>query len=577
MKKPLGFLLTLVGLLTLVMPGVVHADVNNFTITDFAADYYLGTGDRQGTLKVDEQLSVNFSDYNHGLLRAIPNRYNGQSEHLKVLSVSRDGNSEPYSSYTSNDNQVLKIGDASRTVTGTHLYRISYQVENVIRFSGSHNELIWNTNGTQWTQPFTAETARLHVPASMADKQTNVHCYTGQFQSTGSDCTVARHGADTVFRTTRTLQAGETMTFATSFPQGTFTAPTAADWWHDNGLKLVAVVVPVLWAATIGYRKWHRDGKDSKGRGTIIPEYTAPKGVNPALADAVLHYQLTNKGLSATIIALAIRKHLKIVESDSAGLLGFGKHKEYRFEKLELASDPLQPHEQLVWDGLFEGRSKVATGELKGSFYKTVEQVKADVEQQLLSGGYVPRSQSATYLSFLGWIIGFLVLLGITAKLWPFFALGLGGGVAIFVLFTLIMPKRTQLGVATIDNLEGLKLYMDTAEKDRLAMLQSVDAPYAEDAGAPQKTVQLFEKLLPYAIVLGVEQSWAKQFEGIYTTPPDWYGGNWAAFNAGYLVSSLGNSMQAMNTAFAAPSSGGSGAGGGFSGGGGGGGGGGGW
>ena len=76
----------------------------------------------------------------------------------------------------------------------------------------------------------------------------------------------------------------------------------------------------------------------------------------------------------------------------------------------------------------------------------------------------------------------------------------------------------------------------------------------------PKQTVELFEKLLPYAMVLGVENEWAKQFADIYTTPPYWYNGNWNTFNAVYLTSSLTNSVGAMSTNFSAPSnSGGSG------------------
>jgi uncharacterized membrane protein len=129
------------------------------------------------------------------------------------------------------------------------------------------------------------------------------------------------------------------------------------------------------------------------------------------------------------------------------------------------------------------------------------------------------------------------------------------------------------------EKIKGLKLYLETAEKDRIAMLQSPDAPYAAKSSEPKKTVELFEKLLPFAIVLGVENQWAKQFESIYTTPPDWYSGNWGAFSAVYLASSLGGSMEAMGATFTpsgSSSSSGFG-GGGFSGGGGGGGGGGGW
>lgn len=118
-------------------------------------------------------------------------------------------------------------------------------------------------------------------------------------------------------------------------------------------------------------------------------------------------------------------------------------------------------------------------------------------------------------------------------------------------------------------------------EKDRLEKLQGPNAKYVERGPEPTRTVELFEKLLPFAVVMGVEKEWAKQFESIYKAVPDWYdGSNMSSFNSVYIASSLSSSMgQAVNTSFTPPSSSSSSGfgGGGFSGGGGGGGGGGGW
>jgi uncharacterized membrane protein len=114
----------------------------------------------------------------------------------------------------------------------------------------------------------------------------------------------------------------------------------------------------------------------------------------------------------------------------------------------------------------------------------------------------------------------------------------------------------------------GLKLYMNTTQKDRLKMLQSTDRPYAE----PTKTVELFEKLLPFAVALGVEKSWSKQFQSILTEPPSWYSGSTiVGFNASQLASGIGSATQTFSSSVESrsSSSGGSGGGGGGGGGGG--------
>lgn len=561
------------SLMLLLVPVVAHADVNDFTVTNFTADYYLSKADPQGKLAVRERLSVDFTSDNHGILRAIPKKYNGQDQHVKVTSVRRDGQTEMYSTYTSNGNEVLKIGNPNQTITGPHTYAISYSTVNVIRFDNDHNELIWNTNGTQWTRPFLAETATLHIANDVKAFQGLDVCFTGAQGSHAQHCTVDRQGQTTIFKTTQSLSPGETMTFFTDFPRGTFHKPTAVDWWQDNGAKVILGGLLFLVPSLLAYRKWQRDGKDLKGRGTIIPEYTPPDGLRAAEADAILHYSVTNKGISATLIDLAIRRHLKIVESRSKGVLGLGKHDIFSFEKLETSTDVLSDYEQELYYGLFRHGSTVTIKDLQGKYYTSVSAAKGLIRTHLTEAGYLYKYQ---VLGWWLWLLGIgeFVLAGFLHS-WASLGAILGG--IIVLIFACLMQKRPQKGVDAKDALEGLKMYMNTAEKERLKMLQSVKAPYAEQSVGPEKTVELFEKLLPFAIVLGVEKSWAKQFESIYATPPDWYSGNWTAFNTGYLVGSLNESMIAMNTSFATPGSSGAGGGGGFAGGGGGGGGGGGW
>ena len=56
-------------------------------------------------------------------------------------------------------------------------------------------------------------------------------------------------------------------------------------------------------------------------------------------------------------------------------------------------------------------------------------------------------------------------------------------------------------------------------------------------------------------MLFGLEKDWAKQFKDLYTQPPDWYHGNVAAFNIGYLSGSLGDFSQSSGQVFSAPSS----------------------
>jgi uncharacterized membrane protein YgcG len=136
-------------------------------------------------------------------------------------------------------------------------------------------------------------------------------------------------------------------------------------------------------------------------------------------------------------------------------------------------------------------------------------------------------------------------------------------------------------GRKVMDQIEGFREYLGVAEEDRLNALNP-----------PDKTPELFERFLPYAIALDVENAWAKRFAGVLAaagtaaaaTTTAWYAGSdsWSSDPVGFASHLSGDLNQTISSASTAPgssdsSSGAGSGGGGSSGGGGGGGGGGGW
>ena len=151
-------------------------------------------------------------------------------------------------------------------------------------------------------------------------------------------------------------------------------------------------------------------------------------------------------------------------------------------------------------------------------------------------------------------------------------------GITIFVnaLFYHLLKAPTLVGRKIMDGIEGFKMYLSTAEKDRLNLLNP-----------PDRTPELFEKYLPYAFALDVDQEWAEQFSDVLSrvtvteqsNAHQWYSGSSAGpFRSASFTSGLGSALtSAISSASSAPGSSSGGGGGGSSGGGGGGGGGGGW
>ena len=133
------------------------------------------------------------------------------------------------------------------------------------------------------------------------------------------------------------------------------------------------------------------------------------------------------------------------------------------------------------------------------------------------------------------------------------------------------MPARTAAGTAVLTQAQGFRRYLETAEADQIRFEEGQD---------------LFSRYLPYAIVFGVADRWAKVFDdlaksGAAVSQPTWYVGHmpyWSYYALGASMNSFETTANSslVSTPASSGSSGFS-AGGGFSGGGGGGGGGGSW
>lgn len=581
------------------MPSAQAQNVQNFKIKSFTADYYLDRNQaKTATLRTDEVITAEFPNFNqnHGILRALPKSYLGHSVSLKINSV-KDIRDFPlkYETYEQNDNLVLKIGDKDTYVQGAQVYKINYDQKNVINFLDDHDEFYWDINGNQWQQTFGEITARIHIaPSLISSLQSRRECYGGPV-----NCTISNpepQGAGLLITAqARNMPPSSTLTTVLGFNKGTFAVgPEITQEEKEEKIKLAAMIagtlaLPTATAAYM-YSRWRRFGRDPKGRGVIIPEYQPPKGLNALTSDYILKQKLDNKAITALIIELAIRKYLTIHEIKKVKRL----QKDTINYELEITKDisELTIEEKKVLFMFFGHEPKVGermnVSIMKNQLSDDVADLKKSLGTILTAQGYFTHNpENADKVSnVVGYGLGFmLAFIGVFFIAFIIAAIGISLAVSgiIIILFVRYMPARSQAGVTVRDHMYGLRDYIKLAEADRLKFLQSTQgAEKIQVAGLdpkdPKSKVKLFESLLPYAMLFGLEKSWANQFKDIYTRPPDWYSGNWTAFSVGYLTGSLGDFGKTTAVAFTPQgSSSGSGFGGGFSGGGGGGGGGGGW
>ncbi len=580
-----------------------------------------------------------------GIYRDFPARYkdlkgNNYVVGFSVEGVSRNGNEEPYFTQPLSNGQRVYIGDKNVYLPfGTYTYVLTYTTSRQLGFFKDFDELYWNVTGNGWEFDMADVSATVRLPRAAAYHAKEIDGYTGYQGDKGKDFISERRNDTVYFKVTRPLRAREGLTIVVNWPKGYVHEPTRQEklefFIQDNrgtflggiGLILVLLYYFVMWA---------RVGRDPR-KGTIIPQFAPPENFSPGLARYVLNMGFDDKILTATIVNMAVKGFLKINQTPS----------EYSLVKTGATEEILTPEEQNIARELFGNASSLivksanyrsfqdARDSLKDSLRKTGEKIYFILNNEYFIPGLLgsllilaasilmdaqrynlPEAIFAFVWTAV-WSFGVFTLCSQVFMAWRTFFVGgqssllvLGGAifmtifalpfvagelvgltllakatsvavmlVAVLVLlvnfvFSGLMKAPTLKGRKLMDHLEGFKMYLSVAEKERLNALNP-----------PEQTVALFEKFLPYALALGVEQKWAEKFSGVLAKAaqegyaPRWYSGTaWHPSRLNAFSSSLGSAFsQAIASSSVAPGSRSGGGGGGSSGGGGGGGGGGGW
>lgn len=586
MKALLGALLSL--LIVISAAPVQAVNLQNFSIRYYKIDYELSRdSENRSVLKTTETIVAQFPDFdqNHGIERAIPRSYDGHPVSLSIQSIKKsDGSSWNYSIYDSNDNNVVRIGDADKYVRGAQTYVIEYMQRDVTKaFSDTaSDEFYWDTNGTEWLVPIDRLQVNLTIEDGLAAQLTgNIACYQG-YSGASDSCDLKSQ--DNKFSVqANNLSAGQNVTIAIGFKPETF-AP-----YKMSALHLVFFILGIVFFASLfitGFIalgiliwlivKYYRWSRRSKELGTVIPEYLPPKDTSVTTAASLI--SPSGSVFTAQLLDFAVRHYIKIHQTKEKSLF---RSAEYDIEIIKDIKT-LKAEEQEILNDIFMDTAvgaRLALKTLKSntSVYNRIidndNKLKA-----LVRGAYGFRHrvpEQSAWFKKVGWILFILSVLSLS----PWF---LTASITSFIMGYTLWPL-TDKGLEMYRYLEGLKLYIGVAEAERLKMLQSPEGALkiaGTDPNNPSQLVKLYEKSLPYAVLFGQEKEWTKRIGEIHEashSQPSWYAGNSAAFNAAVFSSAMSGFTTSASYSSASSSSSGGSSGGGSSGGGGGGGGGGGW
>lgn len=529
---------------------VTSAHAEYYTITRFDVDVAFAA---DGTADFTETIEVVFSEPRHGIFRFIPikDEMEGKTIERILQDVSVDG--FKFTTSKENNNLVIKIGDADKYVDGTQVYRLHYHVLNPLNFFDDHIEFFWDLLGSSSPVDISQAAFRLSFPDQVSLTRDDVRANSGYAGSAGQDFTINVNSRLIEGATTRVFQPSEALTMAVRFPKGTFQPMSSWEYFLKvHGLLLAPFFFIFSGILAMFFARNRRQ--------TIMTEFFPPEGISPAIAGGFVDHSVDNNDVLCLIPHLANQGYLRL-EAREGGLF---RKNDITFYKLKEAGPELYEFERSFFNALFASGNQVELKDLKDKFYTHMANVKSSVKGWIMAQGwYEPDQKSMGCMTGIG---------GLAALVWGGFAAfarqnpdGFALIITGFVMFFFAsrFNKRSPKGNETYRHLEGFRQFVKKAERPVIERLMKEDPMY-------------YDRTMPFALAFGYLKEWNKQFQGLLTEPPSWYGSpgmhgaalgqSWSTFSESFPseISSIGSVFNS------APSSSGSGGGGGggFSGGG---------
>ncbi|MBS6613483.1 MAG: DUF2207 domain-containing protein [Anaerotruncus sp.] len=517
--------------------------------------------EENNTYHITEYISANFNQRRHGIIRNIPykntvRRSDGSSATVKARIKNVKCNENFDKSY-SNGELSLKIGDEDETVIGACNYVLSYDYILGEDSLADADELYFNIIGTGWDTYIEDASFKIVMPKEFDSEK--IGFSTGAYGSEGTtNISYTVDGNTITGKVLKTLNPYEGATVRMELPNGYFVFNRKAEF-----AKLGAICGLAFFALLFTVASWIKYGRDKKL--LDIVEFYPPEKMNSTEVAYWYNGIASRKDAVPLLIELANEGYLAIEENASDAF-----NANYAIERLK-EYDGKDEDKKHFFSGLFkDGKNKIYKDDIEGNLYDVLGFI-ADGYNSLENRTRVFTSKSLIMRAAC-WAVCALCVFGeivicdyciyqarIPVLLCSIAATVAAAGFAFFV------RCRTDEGSRLKQKIHGFKMFLETAEKEKLEQLVFEDPKY-------------FYDILPYAYVLGVSDKWIKKFESIAVAPPQWYRGANAYNNImlwHFVDSAMRSSTNAMLTPPHSDSSGSSlsggsyiGGGGGFSGGG---------
>jgi uncharacterized membrane protein YgcG len=529
----------------------------------------------KGYYDIVENAQLTFNVPKHGFYRTLPTMFTLDGEDSINARVTKIKANEDLDVSKSSYSVVMRLGSADRTVTGEHDYAISYRYDiGEDRFTDK-DEFYFNIIGTEWAVPLEKTTFTVEFPSPI-DKD-EIFFTRGLLGSTGNDGVTWSLDSSSQIITGQVdrLEVGEAVTIKVNLPEGYFTKRT-------NFQLIIApfALILTLLALLLAYKWWREYGRDKNL--VIVPRFTPPEDLSPLDAGYIIDGTLDIHDVTSMLFYWADKGSVTIVEEGkkfsfikgnplvdpspyeqqlftkffALGSGGVVTEKDLKndfikvYAKIQLSIAKHYTNERSLESK--ESKSKARLTFLLAfipvltlplvltlNYIDSITLIIAGITfaylietsivfQVAFSKWHIRKTFSKVML-FLLLLISFLVVAIIllvlayvftterTLALWAVpIALA---SLFFFSLFTNITNKRSDYGVKKLEEIMGLRDFIERVELDELTRMIEKDPQY-------------YYHILSYAIVLGLEKKWAKKFNSFTLESPRWYSGDQVIFNS---------------------------------------------
>jgi hypothetical protein len=596
--KPILLCIVSVSIIaTFISPALSLFPQDTERITDFHSEIKINNDSTLTVTETIKVRTLGYQ-FRHGIYRdlittrkdALGTNY---SSDINIITVLKSGKEEPYHMVPCVNGKRLYIGDKEKKLKrgSVYTYKIKYKIDRQIRFFDDRDELYWNITGNEWYCPIDNASASIVLPESIDIRKLVSIAYTGKLGAKGSDYykLVKENSRRINFDTTSTLDPGEGLTISIGFPKGIFEEPSieqkAMYLVSDNqvlflgigGLLILLIYYLIVWAEF---------GRDIP-RGTVIPMFEPPEILSPAAMRFIRRMGYDNRVFATSLVNMAVKGFITITQTaDSIQIARYVPYDDFRKYNLSPEEEVIA-RTLLYFDDWFEFDS-----ENHEQISKTIESIQNKLEReyeqkyflsntaylvpglflsagtligmillQISEGGIywiepfvygavfstmavsaflyavfphfrkIATGRGNSFLSLSAGVFGLLMFLFLGAYGISYIAessnvfMGLfaAGFILVNVIFYHLLKAPTHEGRKVIDQIEGFRMFLSVAEADDMNL-----------HNPPDKTPELFERYMPYALALDVEQAWCEQFAEIVEAAaavdgrenPSWFNGS---------------------------------------------------